>query len=80
MLFDLQMKALHRRLSPLPPKKICEFDRPECCLKSLMKMKPNIIQLDQMVNYQQRKTDFIWVKIQETFIMSVLSEAMCNEF
>lgn len=45
-----------------------------------MKMKPNIIQLDQMVNYQQRKTDFIWVKIQETFIMSVLSEAMCNEF
>lgn len=29
---------------------------------SLVKIKPNTIQLDQMVNYQLRKTDFIYVK------------------
>lgn len=79
MLFDLQMKALYRRETFFFPPN-CGFDRPECCLKTLVKIKPNTIHLDQMVNYQQRKTDFIWVKIQETFIISVLSEAMCNEF
>lgn len=31
--------------------------------QTLVKIKPNTIQLDQMVHYQQRKTDFIYVKI-----------------
>lgn len=77
----MQMKALHRRETLFNfffPN--CGFDKPECGLKTLVKIKPDTIHLDQMVNYQQRKTDFIWAKIQEIFIMSVLSEAMRNEF
>lgn len=73
------MKTMYRRetLFFFPN---CDFDRPDCCLKTLVKIKLNTIQLDQMVSYQQKKTDFIWVKIQETFVMSMLSAAMCNEF
>lgn len=43
--------------------------------QTLVKIKPNTTELNQKAYYEERKTDFIYVKIPETFIMK-----LCNEF